>query len=122
MRSNFTMAISKKKANVKKRVAATKVLPKRAKRAPLKKAPIKAAPIGVVTHYYSNIGVAVVNVKNPFREGDRLKIAGNTTDFRQMAKSIQFNRKPLKLAPRGREVGLKVNSRVRKGDQVLKFL
>ncbi len=113
------MVISKK-LKIKKPI---RRVPVRAKAAKLKvQSKTASKSIGSIVHYFTNIGVAVVNLKNPLHRGDYIKVLGNTTNFKQKASSIQFNRRPISLATRGKEVGLKVNYRVRKGDQVFKFV
>lgn len=74
--------------------------------------------VGKISHYFTRLGVGVVEVEKPIRRGDWVKIEGFTTNFRQKANSIQFNRKDIKLARRGMSIGLKVNDRVRENDKV----
>ncbi|MBI4193088.1 MAG: hypothetical protein HY536_00495 [Candidatus Colwellbacteria bacterium] len=93
------------------------------KKTPPKRAATKAAraprkPIGKVTHYYTNIGVAIVKFVKPVRTGATVNFKGATTDFTQELVSLQYDHKPLTLAPKGKEVGVKVQERVRDGDHV----
>lgn len=78
----------------------------------------KETLVGEVTHYFTAIGVAVVKVKKSFKKGARLHIKGATTDFYQEALSMQINRQDISEAPKGKEIGLKVDQRVREGDKV----
>ena len=75
-------------------------------------------PIGVVTHFYGNIKVAIVKFKKPVKSGSKLCFCGATTDFDQVVKSMQYDHKEIAVAPKGKEVGIKVNKRVREGDEV----
>jgi putative protease len=77
--------------------------------------------IGVVSHYYTNIEVAVIELSDKIKVGDNIKIKGATTDFTQLAKSMQIDNKPVNEAGSGDSIGLKVNNRVRKGDIVYKI-
>ncbi|MBL7206118.1 MAG: hypothetical protein ISS36_00795 [Candidatus Aenigmarchaeota archaeon] len=77
--------------------------------------------VGKISHYFTRIGVGVVEVEKPVRKGEWLKIEGFTTNMRQKANSIQHNRRDIKLANRGKSIGLKVNDRVRENDKVYVF-
>lgn len=100
---------SKKKV-VKKKLAA--------KKGKAKKAPKKKKPTGVVTHFYTEIGVAIVKFNQKVPVGVRLAFKGATTDFEDEVKSMQYDHKPVAHAPKGKQVGIKVKSRVREGDSV----
>ena len=77
-------------------------------------------PVGKITHYFDKIGVAVVELKKGLKIGDKIKIEGEQTDFEQEIKSMQIDKKDIVVARAGTEVGLKVNSDVRKGDVIYK--
>ncbi len=76
--------------------------------------------VGNVTHYFTNIGVAVVNVKDIIEVGDTLSFEGATTDFTQKVKSMQIDNKDVEKAKNGDDIGMKVKDRVREGDNVYK--
>lgn len=76
------------------------------------------AQIGEVTHYFSRISVAVLDLREPLRVGDSIRIAGNTTDFRQTVTSIQVEHEDVSEGQPGQEVAVKVQDRVRTGDVV----
>lgn len=75
-------------------------------------------PIGEVTHYFGNLGVAVVKFSQAFKAGGKARFKGATTDFEQVIKSIQCDHKEVAGAKKGEEVGIKVKDKVRQGDQV----
>lgn len=75
-------------------------------------------PIGEVTHYYGGIGVAIVKFNKDVAAGTQVRFHGATTDFEQAVDSMQFDHKDVKSAPKGKEIGIKVNDKVRDGDQV----
>jgi len=75
-------------------------------------------PIGEVTHYYSNLGVAIVKFSKAVPVGARLKFKGATTNFEETISSMQYDHKSIERAEKGKEVGLKVSEKVRDGDQV----
>ena len=100
---------------VKKKVK--KVVKKSAKPKAVKTMKVEK-PIGVVTHFYGNIKVAIIKFKKPVKSGTKLCFSGATTDFDQVVKSMQYDHKDIAVAPKGKEIGIKVNKRVREGDEV----
>ena len=75
-------------------------------------------PIGVVTHYYGGIGVAIVKFKKAVKIGTEVNFCGATTDFSQKISSMQYDHKEISSAKKGQEVGIKVDEKVREGDEV----
>lgn len=98
-----------KKATIKKKLA------KKPAKAPKAKT---LKPIGVVTHFYTAIKVAIVKFKKPVRVGTELQFKGATTDFKETIKSMQYDHEAIKIAPKGKQIGLRVKKRVREGDEV----
>lgn len=78
----------------------------------------KPKHIGVVTHFYNEISVAIVKFNKKVPVGTVLYFRGATTDFKDKAGSMQYDHKPIAAAPKGKEVGIKVKKRVREGDLV----
>jgi putative protease len=74
--------------------------------------------IGTVSIYFSHVEVAAINVSGKLKVGDRIHIKGHTTDFEQLVDSMQIDRKDVKEAKKGDEIGIKVNDRVRPNDKV----
>ena len=78
-------------------------------------------PIGKITHFFSNIDVAVINLSGSLKEGDEIRImGGENTDFNQTVDSMQVDHKEVKSAKKGDEVGLKVKEKVHEGYKVYK--
>ena len=77
--------------------------------------------VGRVTHYFTKIGVAIVELKAPLSVGDRIRIKGANTDFEQMVQSMQIEHKNVQKAEAGQIIGLKVEGRVRERDKVYKI-
>lgn len=75
-------------------------------------------PIGTVTHFYNEISVAIVRFKENVPVGTVLYFKGATTDFKHPVESMQYNHAPVTIAPRGKQIGIKVPQRVREGDSV----
>jgi len=78
--------------------------------------------VGKVTHYFTKLGVAVVELEDTLKQGDRISIEGATTNFTQTVDSMQIDRQPVQEAGAGQSIGLKVAERVREGDKVFKLL
>jgi len=76
--------------------------------------------VGKVTHFFSKISVAVVELKATLSIGDRIRIQGPTTDFEQTVDSMQIEHADVKTANAGQSIGLKVKERVREKDTVYK--
>lgn len=75
--------------------------------------------IGIVTHYYSHLGVAVVQVnKGSLRTGDTVHFKGHTTDFTQKVASMEYEHQHTDQAGAGQSVGLKVVDHAREHDIV----
>lgn len=121
------MPLKKKRKIVKKRP-----VKKTVKKRPVKQARRKAkkpavakktkeSNVGIITHYFPKVRAAVVKLKAPLSIGDTVKIKGHTTDFKQNITSLQIDRVPINSAKKGQEIGLLVDSRVRKNDVVYKI-
>lgn len=82
----------------------------------------KRIEVGKVMHYYSKIGVAVVNLTNELKIGDEILIRGKSTELRQKVESMQIEHKNVEIAKAGQSIGLKVNEKVKEGDIVYKIL
>lgn len=79
--------------------------------------------IGKVTHYFSKISVAVLNLaEDNLRVGEKIHFKGGERDFEQVVNSMQVDHQEITEAKRGDDVGLKTDSPVHEGDQVFKVL
>lgn len=76
--------------------------------------------IGKVTHFYSKISVAVIQLTAPLNVGDKILIKGDTTNLEQTVDSMQIEHENIQKAEAGKAIGLKVKDRVRPGDTVYK--
>lgn len=113
---------------VKKVVKAVKkVLKKPAPKRRVVKPPMPPAPaplpgerIGVVTHYYSHLSVAVVKLEpgTTLRVGDNIHIKGHTSDFGQRVESLQVGHAPVNEVGPDDDFGLKVADHAREHDVV----
>lgn len=77
--------------------------------------------IGEITHYFTRIGVAVVELSDDIKMGDKIRIEGATTAFEQVVDSMEIENEKVETATRGQSIGLKVKERVRPSDGVYKI-
>jgi len=78
--------------------------------------------IGKVTHYFSNIKVAVIKLSDALSVGDNIRIAGGEdTDFTQIVDSMEVEHEKIEKAKKSDEVGTKVKEKVREGYKVYKI-
>ncbi len=124
---------ARKKVVKKKKAPARRALPKAKKPAKRRKAakPVPAGPvvkpppgerIGIVTHYFNHLSVAVVKVESgTLRVGDNIHFRGHTTDFGQRIESLQVNHAPVAAVGPKDDFGMKVRDHVRENDVVYKI-
>jgi len=78
--------------------------------------------IGRITHFFTKISVAVIELSEPLSVGDTIVFKGPTTDFEQVVESMQIEHQNVQNAKAGQSIGLKVAQRVRENDMVYKKL
>lgn len=78
--------------------------------------------IGVVSHYFSHLQVAGVELSDDLEVGDTIHIIGHTSDFTQKIESIQIEHDSFQKATAGQSIGLKVVEHAREHDKVYKVI
>ncbi len=133
------------KKTIKKKLAKKKIIKKKAAKkrvpsleqaVPLKPTTVEPGPpprsmppleepvsneeaIGTVTHYYSHLSVAVVQLnKGELKTGATIHIKGHVTDFTQAVESMEYEHQHVDQASAGQSVGLKVKDHAREHDIV----
>lgn len=83
-------------------------------------APLPGERIGVVTHYYGHLSVAVVKLEPgiTLRVGDNIHIKGHTSDFGQRVESLQVNHASVVEVGTSEDFGMKVREHAREHDIV----
>ena len=78
--------------------------------------------VGVVTHYFSHLSVAVVKLdpNTNLHVGDKIHIKGHTTDFGQRVESLQIGHAAVDQVGPDDDFGLKVVDHAREHDVVYK--
>ncbi len=74
--------------------------------------------IGKVTHFFSKISVAGIELSGALKVGDRISIEGATTNFEETINSMQIDNKGVTEAKPGDVIGIKVKDKTRAGDNV----
>lgn len=74
--------------------------------------------VGTITHYFPKPEVGVVKLTAGLKVGDVLHFRGHTTEFQQEITSMQVEHENIDTAAAGDEVAIKVDQRVRAGDEV----
>jgi hypothetical protein len=125
---------AKSKSKVKRKKIAKKPARKVARKLAARKPAAKAAPkpaspppppppgerLGVVTHYYGHLSVAVVKLDPGaiLRVGDNIHVKGHTSDFSQRVESLQIGHAPVQEVGPNDDFGLKVVDHAREHDVV----
>ncbi len=78
-------------------------------------------PIGKISHYFGNIGVAVIELSGTLKAGETIRIVGGETDFEQTVDSMEVDHKKVEKAKKGDGIGVKVSQKVREGYKVYKI-
>ncbi|MBI2446747.1 MAG: hypothetical protein HYV51_02955 [Parcubacteria group bacterium] len=74
--------------------------------------------VGTVTHYYGNIGVAIIALAGKLSKGDKVKFENGKNEFEQTVESMQIEHKEIESAKKGDIVGMKVDEKVSEGADV----
>jgi hypothetical protein len=80
----------------------------------------EVAQIGSITHFFSKISVAIVELTAPLNVGETILIKGPTTDFEQVVDSMQIEHQNVQHAEKGQSIGLKLSQPVKEKDVVYK--
>ncbi|OGM13612.1 hypothetical protein A3A76_03150 [Candidatus Woesebacteria bacterium RIFCSPLOWO2_01_FULL_39_23] len=77
--------------------------------------------VGVVTHYYDKIKVAIVELDGNLAVGDKVKfVRGGEDLFEENVDSMQVEHNNIQSASKGDIVGLKVSNELKEGAEVYK--
>jgi len=86
---------------------------------PLEEPTTNEEAMGTVTHYYSHLNVAVVQInKGKLRTGDTIHVKGHSSDFTQAVESMEYEHQHVDQAAAGQSVGIRVKDHAREHDIV----
>ena len=77
--------------------------------------------VGRVSHFFTKISVAVIELTATVSVGDRILIKGPTTNLEQAIDSMEIEHEKVQKAGAGQSIGMKVKDRVRETDVVYKI-
>lgn len=75
-----------------------------------------------MTHYFSKIGVAIIDLSKQLSVGDKILVKGPLTDFEMTVDSMQVEHQGIQRAEAGQSIGLKLAQQARERDVVYKKL
>ncbi len=68
---------------------------------------------GHVTHYFSHLGVAAVELRISLHKGDRVHLMGHTTEMVMDLESMEVDHRQVEEAGPGDDLAVKVEDKVR---------
>jgi len=78
--------------------------------------------IGKISHFYPKISVAVVELEDTLKVGDRISIERASGSFEQTVDSMEIEHEKVQKAEAGQSIGLSVSERTREGAKVYKII
>jgi putative protease len=79
--------------------------------------------LGKITHYFSKIGVAAIEItQDRLAVGDTIHVKGHTTDFLQKIDAMQIDGQMVDEATVGESIGIKAVDHAREHDVVYKLV
>jgi hypothetical protein len=120
-RSGPKKAAAKKSAVKAKKPKAAVTRSARQTAQPAAPTPPAGERIGIVTHYYNHLSVAIIKLESGvLREGETVQIKGHTTDFMQPVESMEVDHVHVSEVGPGQSIGLRVKDHAREHDVVYK--
>ena len=83
---------------------------------------VEKRPIGKISHFYPKISVAVLDLDDTLRVGDKISIERESGTFEQVVDSMQIEHENVAEAKKGQSIGLKVVDKTREGAKVFKVI
>jgi len=81
---------------------------------------VKKQKIGMITHFFPKISVAIVALTGSLKKGDKISIEGHDSAVEMTVESMQIEHSPVEKAKKGDAIGLKVIEPVKEKDVVYK--
>ena len=78
--------------------------------------------IGTVTHYYSHLNVAVLQLIDRLKVGETIHIFGHTTDFTQVVAFMEVNHHRVVVVEPGEDVAVKMVEPVHVHDTIYRVM
>jgi hypothetical protein len=78
--------------------------------------------LGKIIHFYPKISVAVIELDDALRVGDKIAIERDENSFEQIVDSMQSEHKNITEAKKGESIGLKTKEATKEGARVFKVI
>ena len=78
----------------------------------------KEKPLGIVTHWYDKLGVAVVKLSGKLNKGDKIKIKMGEEEFEEVVGSLQIDHKDVASAKKGDDAAMKLSQKTKEGAEI----
>jgi translation initiation factor IF-2 len=78
----------------------------------------KEKPLGVVTHWYDKIGVAVVKLAGKLSKGDTISVRRGEEEFECTVESLQIDHKDVASAKKGDDAAMKLSKKTKEGAEI----
>ncbi len=78
--------------------------------------------IGKIAHYFGKVSVGMIELSDVLKGGDTIHIKGHTSDFTQQVSSMEIEHAKITEGKAGDLVGIKVDQKVHKNDEVFKVV
>jgi hypothetical protein len=78
----------------------------------------KEKPIGVVTHWFDKLGVAVIKLSGKIATGDKVLVRRGEEEFEDTIESIQIDHKPVVSAKKGDDAAVKLTQKTKEGAEI----
>ncbi len=74
--------------------------------------------IGIVTHWYDKLGVAVVKLAGKLSKGDSIIVRKGDEEFKDTVASLQIEHEDVSSAKKGDDAAIKLSQRAKEGASV----
>jgi putative protease len=78
--------------------------------------------LGKIIHFYPKICVAVIELEDTLKVGDKISVERDENSFEQMVDSMQIEHKSIPEAKKGESIGLKLKEAAKEGARVFKVI
>jgi U32 family peptidase len=78
--------------------------------------------LGKIIHFYPKISVAVIELEDNLKVGDKIAIERDENSFEQIVDSMQVEHKGIQEAKKGESIGLKTKEATKEGARVFKVI
>ncbi|MFH0896861.1 MAG: translation elongation factor-like protein [Candidatus Bathyarchaeota archaeon] len=78
--------------------------------------------IGKIAHFFPKISVAVVDLIDTIKVGDKISIESESGSIEQVVDSMQIEHKNITESNKGQSIGLKIAGQTKEGAQVFKLI